>query len=352
MAANGIRGAIAVDAMGGDLGVAEVVRAVQLAFENLPGLGKIVLVGKERLLTRLIKAAKLDGEERLSVHHASEVISMDEKPIRSIKQKKDASIIKAVELVKNDVCQAVVSCGNTGSLMACGTLKLRPMEGVERPALATIMPSKVQHFILLDVGANTTPKPEHLVHNAILGSHYARIVLGRKKPRVGLLSIGTEEIKGTGLVQDTHALLKKIKPLVNYHGLIEGFQVFNNEVDVVVCDGFTGNVVLKICESLFFSLKGYLKEEIRKTPFRMAGAFLSKGAYKNMQNQLNPERYGGAPLLGLRGNILKAHGSSNQYALMNAIRIASEIIAHNMNAEALADITEANSILKNVSNNE
>jgi len=335
-------GSIVVDAMGADLGAAEVVRATALAFDKIPELDSIILVGKERLLKKLIDKAGLGNESRLHIHGATEVIEMGEKPIQSLKQKKDSSLARAIELVQKGQGDAVVSCGNTGSLMACGTLRLRPMKGVERPAIATIMPNKVQHFILIDAGANPSAKPEHLLHNAILGSHYARVVLQKKKPRIGLLSIGTEEGKGNELVSQTHELLKQVDGIINYNGLLEGFQVFNDKVDVIVCDGFTGNVLLKTCESLFMCLKDYLKDEITKTPLRMAGAFLSKGAFKNMKKQFVPDQYGGAPLLGLNGNILKAHGSSNHIAIMNAIRIASELVAHDMNAQAQIDVIRAN----------
>ena len=339
-------GPIAVDAMGGDEGTAEVVRAVRLAFETLDNLEGIVLVGRERLLRRLIKVAGLENEERISIYNATEVIGMDEKPIQSLKQKKDASMLKAIDLVREGRCKAVVSCGNSGSLVAAGTLRLRPMEGVERPAMAAIMPAKEKHFILLDAGANPVAKAEHLVHNAILGSHYCRIVLNIANPRIGLLSNGTEEGKGNALIVSTHELLKRISGFINYHGLIEGLQVFSNEVDVIVCDGFTGNVVLKACESLVSSMQDFLRKEIKKNPIRLAGALLSQGTYRKMKDQLNRDRYGGAPLLGLRGYILKAHGASNQFAIMNAIRVAQEVVRCNLNERAQKDIMKVNRILR------
>lgn len=337
---------IAVDAMGADMGAAEVVRAVALALERFDDIEGIVLVGKRRLLERLLKVAKLSGEPRLSIYPATEVIGMEEKPVQSLKCKRDASMFRAIELVKEGVCQAVVSCGNTGSLVAGGTIKLRPLKGVERAAIAEPMPAKDQHFILIDAGANPTAKPNHLVHNAILGKHYARVILGKSNPRIGLLSNGTEEGKGNELTLATHKLLKKITTIVDYHGLIEGLDVFSNKVDVIVCDGFTGNVVLKSCESLFLSMKDFLREEISKNPIRLTGALLSKGVYRNLHDQLNPDRYGGAPLLGLGGHVLKAHGSSNKFAIMNAIRAAKKIVDNEMNAQALRDIEQANKLIR------
>lgn len=346
MAENGAKAHIVVDAMGADRGTAEVIRAVGLALDEVPNLGKLTLVGKERLIRALLRKSKLDGDPRLHIEHASQIITMEDKPKESYKSKKDSSMIRAINLVKDGNGDALVSCGNTGSLMFNGTLALRQMPGVERPAIATAIPSRMSYFILIDSGANPTAKPEHLVHNSILGSHYARVVLGIPNPRVGLLSIGTEEGKGTELTIQTHEHLKKIDGIINYEGLIEGFQVFFNTVDVIVCDGFTGNIVLKTCESLFLSMKDFLKDEIKKTPFRMAGAILSQGAFKQVKNQLNPDRYGGAPLLGLKGNILKAHGSSNKMAIMNAIRVAAEIVTKDMYTHSAEDIERANKVIR------
>ncbi len=346
-----ISATIALDAMSGDLGPTEIIRALRWGFKNLSLDCNIVLVGKEELLRRLLKKAKIDQDSRLSIVNASQVINMDEKPIQSIKQKKDSSLVRMVDLVKVGQCNAAVSCGNTGSLMAAGTLKLRPMAGLERPALASVIPSKDHHFVLIDAGANPTPKPEHIVHNAILGSRYCQVALNRDFPRVGLLSNGTEEGKGNELTQESYELLKKVDGIINFNGLVEGLQIFENKVDVIVCDGFTGNILLKGCESLFSMVKGFLKDEIEKKAIRKLGALFCKGALLEVKKQLNPDTYGGAPLLGLRGNILKAHGNSNQYAIMNAIRIASEIVTQDMNAMALADIEKANEIIKSKNKN-
>lgn len=332
--------------MGGDLGPSEVVAAVALAFSEIPRLGQVTLVGDEAVLRPELDRIGLSREPRVAVHHASEVIAMDDKPLQAIKRKKDSSMVRAVELVKEGRAQVLLSCGNTGSLMAAGTIKLRTLEGVDRPALASVIPNQKSHFILIDAGANPEARPEHLVHNAILGSIYCRIALGVKFPRIGLLTIGTEEGKGNELTHQTHELLKRSKSLINYCGPIEGFHVFDNEVDVVVCDGFVGNILLKTCESLFHTLKDYLKEEITRNPLRKLGAILAMGAFKEMKAQLNPDRYGGAPLLGLRGNILKAHGSSNRIAIMNAIRIGAEMVAHHMNEHIIEDVAKANQLIE------
>ena len=342
---SGASGRIAVDAMGGDLGPAEVVAAVKLALHQYPALNPITLVGHEAELNPLIALAGLAQEQRLSVFHASEVVTMDDKPLNALKKKKDSSMVRAIELVKNREAGVVVSCGNTGALMAGGTLRLRTMEGVARPALAAICPRQGGHFVLIDAGANPEAKAEHLVHNAIMGSHYCRVMLGIKSPRVGLMTIGTEEGKGNALITETHDLLRRVGDVVNYAGPIEGFHVFAEHVDVVVCDGFVGNIMLKSWESLVKFFSSMLKEELQANPLRATGALLSKGAFNALKERINPERYGGAPLLGLNGHILKAHGSSTRYAIKNAIRAANEIIKADLNQQIEADVARANLLL-------
>lgn len=341
----GAGGRIAVDAMGGDLGPAEVVAAVKLSLHHDPDLNPVILVGDQAVLNPLLAEAGLHRSNRLSVHHAPEVITMDDKPLAALKRKKDSSMVRAVELVKSGEAAGVVSCGNTGALMACGTLRLRTMEGVVRPGLAAVVPREGGHFVLIDAGANPEARPEHLLHNAILGSHYCRVMLGVRSPRVGLMTIGTEEGKGNALITETNELLKRVGTLVNYVGPIEGFHVFAEHVDVVVCDGFVGNIMLKSWESLVKFFSGVLREELRSNPMRATGAWLSKGAFHAVRERINPERYGGAPLLGLRGNILKAHGSSNRRAIRSAIRAAHEIINADLNRQTEADIARANEII-------
>jgi glycerol-3-phosphate acyltransferase PlsX len=318
---------------------------VKLALTQGPYLNPITLVGDEAVLRPIILHYGLHRNERLSVLHASEVITMEDRPLVALKRKKDSSMVRAIELVKAAEANVVVSCGNTGALMACGTLRLRTMEGVARPALAAVVPREGGHFVLIDAGANPESKPEHLVHNSILGSHYCRVMLGIAAPRVGLMSIGTEDGKGNALITETNELLKRIDGIIRYSGPIEGFQVFAEHVDVVVCDGFVGNIMLKSWESLEKFIRGMLREELGANPMRRTGALLSKGAFAALKDRINPERYGGAPLLGLRGNILKAHGSSNRNAIKSAIRAAGEIIKADMNLRMEADIARANELM-------
>lgn len=337
---------IAVDAMGGDLGPSEVVAAVKLAYLEQPDLSPITLVGNEEILGPMISHAGLKRNPALNVLHASEVITMDDKPLAALKRKKDASMVRAIELVKSGEASGVVSCGNTGALMAGGTLRLRTMEGVARPALAAVVPREGGHFVLVDAGANPEAKPEHLVHNAILGSNYCRVMLKVARPRVGLMTIGTEEGKGNALISETNDLLKKTAGIINYAGPIEGFHVFAEHVDVIVCDGFVGNIMIKSWESLVSFFGQVLKKELKANPIRRSGALLAKGAFSALKNRINPEDYGGAPLLGLNGTILKAHGSSNRRAIKSAILGAHQVIRADLNRHCEADIAKANELIQ------
>jgi glycerol-3-phosphate acyltransferase PlsX len=342
----GVSGRIALDAMGGDLGPSEVVEAVKLAFAEFPELNPVTLVGDQALLTPLLAKAGLEGHPSLDLFHASEVITMDDKPMQALRRKRDASMVRAIERVKEGEAGIVVSCGNTGALMAGGTLRLRTMEGVDRPALAAIIPRENGHFVLIDAGANPEARAEHLVHNAILGTHYARIVLGIARPRVSLLTIGTEEGKGNNLTTEAHELMKRVGDVINYAGPTEGFQVFTDHCDVAVCDGFTGNLLLKSWESLAKFISGILRDELSADPVRAVGAFLARGAFNALKQRINPERYGGAPLLGLRGNVLKAHGSSNRHAIKAALHIASDVVKADMNHLIEADVARANEAMR------
>ncbi len=342
---SGATGSIAVDAMGGDLGPAEVVAAVRLVLDHDGAVNPIILVGDQAILAPLLEKAGLKAGPRLSLVHASEVITMDDKPMTALKRKRDSSMVRAIELVKAGEAGCVVSCGNTGALMAGGTLRLRTIDGVARPALGAIVPRDGGHFVLIDAGANPDARPEHLLHNAILGSQFCRVMLGVARPRVGLMSIGTEEGKGNTLTADAHEMLRQAGDVIDYAGPIEGFQVFTAHVDVVVCDGFVGNVMLKSWESLVKFFSGVLKDELRANPLRMAGALLSKGAFQAVKERINPERYSGAPLLGLRGNVLKAHGSSNRLAVKHAILAADKIIKADMIRHVEADLGRINAIL-------
>lgn len=343
---------IAVDAMGSDLGPAEAIAAVKLALAEFPDIAPITLVGDEAILRKHAAAAGIEQHPKLAYFHASEVITMDDKPLVVLKKKKDASTIRAIELVKLGAARAVVSCANTGCLVGASIIKLRTLEGADRAALSAIIPRDGGHFVLIDAGANPEAGPEHLVHNAIMGTHFSRVEFGIARPRVGLLTIGTEEGKGNALTNETHEALKKLGDIINYAGPVEGFQVFtagtqeSPAIDVVVCDGFVGNICLKSWESLAKFFTTELKRNLKANPLRMLGAALSKGAFNALRERLKAERYGGAPLLGVNGLVVKAHGSANRQALKNAINDASEMIKIDLNQLIAADIARANALMQ------
>ena len=341
---------IAIDAMGGDRGPEEFAYGVAIALSDPKfeeSFDELIFVGDEAILFPALRKAGISGDKRVDVHHADEVIGMDEKPLVGIRKKPNSSMVQALHLVRDGRAGALLSCGNTGSLMAGGTLRIRPLPGVERPALGTIIPTRESRFILLDAGANPEPTSLQMCQNAILGSNYAKVAIGRERPRVGLLTIGTEEGKGSARIQEAHTRLKQLRPVIDYTGLIEGFQVFQNHVDVVVCDGFTGNIVLKVCESLFKMLSGYLKDELSSNLLRKSGALLAMGAFKEIKHQLDPAQYGGAPLLGLKAPVLKAHGSSDRESIAGALKIAANALTHDLTEHIRSDIQRADEILSN-----
>lgn len=333
---------IAVDMMGGDKGPGEVLAAVKLAFSGSDAPEGVDVVGLPEVISPLLRESGLDGHPRVALVPASEVIEMAEKPVQSLKAKPDSSLVRVVERVQNGHCGAAVSCGNTGALMACAALRLRLLPGLGKPAMATVWPGKDTHFVVLDSGANPMAKPEHLVHHAILGNAYAKAVLGLERPRVGLLSIGTEEGKGTDLTNSAHQELRQLGDQIHYVGLIEGFHVFENVVDVVVTDGFTGNIILKTCQSLAKMLIEVGKEEISRNLATKTGGILLGGAMRNARSRVNADFHGGAPLLGLRGNVLKAHGSSGCEAIAGAIRTAARMLRYDFTARLPEEIARAN----------
>lgn len=338
--------AIAIDIMGADRGPGEVIEGVKLALQQDPHLSNLFLVGNQTDIEFHLKKSGIFGDPKLKIVHASEVIGMDEKPTQGIK-KRDSSMMKGLDLVKSGECAALVSCGNTGSLMAGATVKLRLMPGLERPALSTVIPSKDHLFILIDAGANPETTSKQLMHNAILGSNHCQVELGIDKPKIGLLTIGTEEGKGTEKIQEAHRQLKALGNLINYTGLIEGFHVFEKDIDVVVCDGFVGNILIKTCESLFHMLKELFKEELTANPIRKLGAALSMQAFKAIKEKFNPDRYGAAPFLGInKGVVVKSHGSSKDDGVKNAIFTARKMLNQNMNEHILSAVSQANQMIK------
>jgi glycerol-3-phosphate acyltransferase PlsX len=332
---------IALDVMGGDLGCAVAVKGVKLALEADSRITSVLLVGQEDKIRPALREVGLT-DSRAQVVHASEVLTMEDDPVEGIRKKKDSSLVRTIELAREGKADAIISPGNTGALVA-GSMKLRRLEGVERPALVCRMPSRTADFVLLDAGANPVCEPSHLAQFAVMGDLYAREILGLAKPRVGVLSNGSEESKGNDLTREAARLCALLD--LNFIGYVEGFDLFNDAVDVVVADGFTGNVVLKTAESLGYAMMQMLKAELTASPLRKFGALLSQGAFRAIKRRLDPEVYGGAVLLGLNGNVIKAHGSSRERAFMSAIRIATEEVRHGLNEIIITRIATANARL-------
>ena len=324
--------------MGGDHGCAVVIGGVKLALAADPRITSLLLVGQEDKIRPALSATGL-SDPRTQIVNASEVLTMDDSPVEGIRRKKDSSMVRAIDLVRDGKADAVISPGNTGALVA-GSMKLRRLEGVERPAITVRMPSRTGDFVLLDAGANPVCEPQHLAQFAVMGDIYAREILGIAKPRVGVLSNGSEESKGNNLTREAARLCAMLD--LNYIGYVEGFDLFNDAVDVVVADGFTGNVVLKTAESLSSAMIKMLKSELTANPLRKFGAFLSQGAFRSLKRRLDPEVHGGAVLLGLNGNVIKAHGSSRERAIMGAIRVAAEEVQHGLNDIISHQIAVAN----------
>ncbi|MDF7826034.1 phosphate acyltransferase PlsX [Pontiellaceae bacterium B12227] len=331
---------ISIDAMGGDYAPQEIVAGTLQAAENLQGLEKLYLVGDETAIQAELAKHKGTVPSCIEIVHCTEVVEMGESPAVAIRRKKDSSIARSVMLVKDGKADAVFSAGNTGAAVAAATLKLRTLKGVSRPAIATVMPTQTGPFVLLDAGANPDSTPEMIQQFAVMGNIYSREILGVKEPTVGLLSIGEEAAKGNETTKKTFGLLEKTH--LNFIGNVESRDLFNGKVSVAVCDGFVGNVVLKTSEAVARMIGNWLKTMFRKNIGRMLGYLLSRGVFKEMKSHADPSSYGGAPLLGANGVVIIGHGSSNAFATLNAIRVASEAIDHDVNHLIEAELQRIN----------
>jgi glycerol-3-phosphate acyltransferase PlsX len=310
---------IAIDAMGGDTApAAEVAGAVTAARQW--GCEAILVGDTEKIQQELAKHQTTGLP--LEVHHASQVVGMEDSASDAVRKKKDSSIRVAFDLVKQGQAAAVVSTGNSGATMAAGMAVLRRVKGIDRPAIGTLVPTLKGQTMVLDMGANVECKPLNLLQFAYMGSIYIEQVLGKSRPKVGLLSNGEEEKKGNDLTRETHQLLKETE--LNYVGYVEGGDVYNGSVDVVVCDGFVGNVLLKVSEGLAVAIGTMLKREIESRFLAKLGYLLSRSAFNAFKKKINPAEYGGAPLLGIAGTGIICHGSSDPVAISIAIRQAQE----------------------------
>ncbi len=330
---------IAVDVMGGDHGCGVVIEGAKRALQTDSRITALYLVGNRSAIHDALPQRGF-RDHRVHVVHASEVLTMADKPAAALRKKKDCSIARAVELAHEGKVDAVISPGNTGGIFAAATFKLGRIPGVDRGGIATIIPTPEHQFVLLDSGANIECKPLHLAHYAVMGSVYAREILGYSSPRVGILSIGTEDSKGNELTLEAFKLCRLLD--LNFIGNVEGHDLFRNRVDVVVCDGFVGNIVLKTCESLALAMFSMLKRELTANPQRQLGALLAQNAFRTIKRRLDPEGFGGAPLLGFNGTVMKAHGSARERAIANAIHVTGENVQHQVNQLIAQEIARAN----------
>jgi glycerol-3-phosphate acyltransferase PlsX len=326
---------IALDAMGGDFGPPNLVGGAVLALREYRHITKLFLVGDApRLEAELKKHGCNDG--RVEIVHASQVVEMSDRAVESVRRKKDSSVSRAVDLVKRGQADAIVSAGHTGAAVAASAIKLRSLPGVDRPGIAAVLPTETNVFVLIDAGANIDARPEHLFQYAIMGSVYSRHVLGYENPSVGLISLGEEDVKGTELTKEVFKMLKRTS--LNFRGNIEGRHLFENPVEVVVCDGFVGNVILKTSESIAVAIFTWLKHELTRTPRRKMGALLAKDAFLAIKDKTNYEEYGGSPLLGVNGICIIAHGASTPLAIKNALRVAAESIEQHVNPHIIEEV--------------
>lgn len=308
---------IALDAMGGDYAPEQTVKGAVEAVNSSDEI-RVILVGKQDMIAKELEKYEY-AKEDIEVVHASEIIDMGDVPTVAIKDKKDSSLVVAMKLVREGKADALVSAGSTGAVLVGGQLVVGRLKGIKRPPLAPFIPTTKGFSLLIDCGANVDARPEHLVQFAQMGSIYYENVMGKKNPTVALLNIGTEEEKGNQLVKDTKPLMKECKN-INYIGSVEARELVSGAADVIVCEAFVGNVVLKFFEGLALTLFGSLKEGLMSSTRTKLGALLVKPALKGLKNQFDTSSQGGAPLLGLKGLVVKAHGNSSSKEIEIALK--------------------------------
>lgn len=311
---------LAVDAMGGDAGLPVTVPAVAQLLKRFNDV-RVLLVGDAEQVRAALGAAGLASESRVEVVHASEVVSMDDPVSVALRNKKDSSMRVAINQVKEGRAQAAISAGNTGALMAVSRFVLKTLKGIDRPAICTAIPTRDGHCHMLDLGANVDSEPEHLLQFALMGDAVVRAVDGIEKPRVALLNIGEEEIKGNEQIKEAAQLLQD-NPLLNYVGFVEGDGIFRGEADVIVCDGFVGNVALKTMEGVASMIGGMIREEVSRNWLNKLSAVLALPLLGGLKSRLNPQRYNGASLVGLNGVVVKSHGGADVQGFLAALQVA------------------------------
>ncbi len=319
---------IAIDAMGGDHAPAATVKGILEAAQEWPEL-KFILVGDSRHIQKYFPEQKTGGDviRRIDILEASEMITNDEEPVKAVRKKKDSSLVRSVELVKQGEADAVISAGNTGAFMTAGLLGLGRIKGIDRPALAPIIPTiDGRGTLILDVGANMDARPQHLLQYAVMGSIYAGKVMGIDQPRVGLLNVGAEGGKGNELTKEAYGRLQELP--IHFIGNVEAREVPYGSCDVLVCDGFTGNILLKSLEGMAAGVFEVLKTELTRNILSKLAASMLRPAFRRIKNRMDYAEYGGAPLMGLQGVCIKAHGSSDARAIKNAVTQTKKFIEH------------------------
>ncbi|KKN32612.1 hypothetical protein LCGC14_0812010 [marine sediment metagenome] len=305
--------------MGGDHGPKVVIPAAISALKKHPD-ATFILVGDEKVINTHLQQLNVENDPRLVVHHASQKVEMDDLPSQALRGKKDSSMRVAINLVKEGKAQACVSAGNTGALMATARFVLKTLPGIERPAIVSALPTMKGHTYVLDLGANVDSSAAHLVQFALMGSVLAELVDGKVSPKVGLLNIGSEEIKGNERVKEASRLLEQTD--LNYIGYVEGDGLYHGEVDVLVCDGFVGNVALKTSEGVVHMIRHYLRQSFSRNWMTKLAGLIASPVLKHFRNELDPRAYNGANLIGLQGIVIKSHGGADEFAFTNAINIA------------------------------
>jgi len=317
---------IAIDGMGGDKAPQAIVEGVVLAAKDFGE--EIIIIGDEYVLNHELSKYR-PRPSNVSIKHAPTVVAMHESATTSIRKKKDSSINVGIELAKKNEADAFISAGNTGAVVCSAVFNLGLLPGVERPGIAIAVPTVSGFCLLVDVGANINPTSKHLLQYAVMGDAFSKYILNKPNPSIGLLNVGSEETKGTDFAKESYKLLQESG--LNFIGNVEGRDIFTGDTDVIVCDGFVGNVVLKVSESLAEAVKTLLKAELTKSKLTKLGAFLSRSAFKALAKETDYSEYGGAPLLGLNGRCFISHGSSNAKAIKNAIKVAIDFMSHHIN---------------------
>jgi phosphate acyltransferase len=322
---------LALDAMGGDYAPAVVVRGANLARIRYPGLRFLLFGDEARLAPLLSRFKRLAGDTE--IRHADEVVASDEKPVVALRQLRDSSMRRAVDAVHSGEAAGVVSAGNTGALMALAKVVIKTLPGISRPAFASIFPTQRGESVMLDLGANIECDAENLVQFAVMGEVFARTVLGRQKPMIGLLNVGHEELKGTERLQEAAARLHESELPIEFHGFVEGNDIAEGTVDVIVTDGFTGNIALKTAEGVAVLYTEYLRAAFRRSIVSRLGYLLARPALRTLRDRVDPRRYNGATLLGLNGVVVKSHGGTDHKGFANAIGVAADMISEGFNAK-------------------